>query len=344
MRDARLALLALIALLCLSACGAVGLAPPPPTATVPAPAKVAVAATQPPAGRELAVDIGDNEFSPKELSIPAGTTVVWTNKGRRQHTVTAADGSFDSGTLASGATFSRTFDAPGALRYYCAFHGDAGGNGMVAAITVTAAAAAAPVAVAVAASPTPAPRPTLAPTAAPPPPTATLAPTATAVVAKPVGRLIWRDQTLRNDAVQVAISDLPAPPAGQVYGAWLLAKDRSLFLGPVTHDGVNAARLAFTAPGQENLLGLYERIAILRGAEADIAKAPASRCSAARCRRRRSSTCATSSFSIAHHAQQGRLRARPAPGDRRDAAPRPVPARRLQREATWRWRSCTPST
>jgi len=36
--------------------------------------------------------------------------------------VTAVDGSFDSGFLATGQSFSHTFDAPGELEYFCVPH------------------------------------------------------------------------------------------------------------------------------------------------------------------------------------------------------------------------------
>jgi len=36
--------------------------------------------------------------------------------------VTAADGSFDSGLLQAGQTFSYTFDKPGDFEYFCAPH------------------------------------------------------------------------------------------------------------------------------------------------------------------------------------------------------------------------------
>jgi len=69
-----------------------------------------------------AVTIGGFAFQPGSLEVAAGTTVTWTNDDPTQHTVTAGDGSFDSGALASGATFSHTFDASGTFAYACAIH------------------------------------------------------------------------------------------------------------------------------------------------------------------------------------------------------------------------------
>ncbi len=53
------------------------------------------------------------------------------------HTVTADDGSFDSGTLNGGQSFSYTFEQPGEYPYYCALHGAPGGVGMAGTVTVT---------------------------------------------------------------------------------------------------------------------------------------------------------------------------------------------------------------
>ena len=61
-------------------------------------------------------------FQPGSLEVMAGTTVTWTNDDPTPHTVTAVDGSFDSGAIASGATFSQTFDTAGTFAYACAIH------------------------------------------------------------------------------------------------------------------------------------------------------------------------------------------------------------------------------
>src|SRR5829696_5685214 len=68
----------------------------------------------------------DFTFSPDPITVPAGTTIVWTNVGRAPHTVTADDESFDSGRLNNGDTFSMTFTTPGSYGYYCVFHGTPG--------------------------------------------------------------------------------------------------------------------------------------------------------------------------------------------------------------------------
>jgi plastocyanin len=121
------------------------------------------AAAPAPAAGEIAVAIGDNTFDPKELNVPVGARVVWTNGGQRPHTVTADDASFKSDTLNNGGAFEQTFDKPGTYAYYCEFHGGPGGQGMAAVIKVGDGGAPA----AAARAPTAPPQPT-----APPPPPA----------------------------------------------------------------------------------------------------------------------------------------------------------------------------
>jgi plastocyanin len=62
------------------------------------------------------------DFSVNVLTIPVGTTVTWTNEDSTMHTATAVDGSFDSGYLDQGESFSFTFEAPGEYEYLCTPH------------------------------------------------------------------------------------------------------------------------------------------------------------------------------------------------------------------------------
>jgi plastocyanin len=77
------------------------------------------------------VTIVDFAFMPQELTVAVGTTVTWTNEDWAPHTVTAGDGSFDSGRLDQGASFEHTFDQAGTHAYVCTFH-----PGMTGTITV----------------------------------------------------------------------------------------------------------------------------------------------------------------------------------------------------------------
>jgi plastocyanin len=61
-------------------------------------------------------------FTPAQVDVLPGDTIQWTNASERTHTVTADDGSFDSGVLDGGATFSATAGAPGVHTYHCTIH------------------------------------------------------------------------------------------------------------------------------------------------------------------------------------------------------------------------------
>jgi len=70
----------------------------------------------------MAVSIKSFAFSPPSLTVAAGTTVTWTNNDSVAHTVTADNGSFDSGQIQPGATYSHTFASAGSVAYHCSNH------------------------------------------------------------------------------------------------------------------------------------------------------------------------------------------------------------------------------
>jgi len=61
-------------------------------------------------------------FHPSSLTLPAGTTLRWTNYDLDYHTVTATDGSFDSDNIQRGQSYQRTFNVPGTYSYFCQPH------------------------------------------------------------------------------------------------------------------------------------------------------------------------------------------------------------------------------
>jgi plastocyanin len=75
-----------------------------------------------PQAQQASVQIKDFQFTPSKVTIKVGGTVTWTNEGSSVHTVTADDGSFDSGDLQKGKTFSQTFDSTGTFSYHCSIH------------------------------------------------------------------------------------------------------------------------------------------------------------------------------------------------------------------------------
>jgi len=68
------------------------------------------------------VEIVEFEFEPEEITVPAGTTVTFTNQDVAAHTATADDSSFDTQELGKGDSAEETFDEPGTYTYYCRFH------------------------------------------------------------------------------------------------------------------------------------------------------------------------------------------------------------------------------
>lgn len=74
-------------------------------------------------GRDtVRAEIGDFMFRPGRLEVEAGTTVIWTNGGQVIHTVTAEDGSFDSGEIGSGERRALTFATAGRFPFHCTPH------------------------------------------------------------------------------------------------------------------------------------------------------------------------------------------------------------------------------
>jgi plastocyanin len=70
------------------------------------------------------VDITDFSFTPSTLEVRVGDTVTWTNNDAVPHTATQdpAGSGFQSGTIASGGSFSHTFEDAGEFAYFCEFH------------------------------------------------------------------------------------------------------------------------------------------------------------------------------------------------------------------------------
>ena len=87
-----------------------------------------------------AVSINNFAFSPGSVTVGIGDTVTWTNnQAGVPHTVTSdTAGVMDSGTLASGATYAKTFDAAGTFTYFCAIHPTMTGTVIVTAAEATA--------------------------------------------------------------------------------------------------------------------------------------------------------------------------------------------------------------
>ncbi len=118
--------------------------------------------------RSQQATITDSEYKPNDITINVNEVVTWISDSDLEHTVTADDGSFDSGKMARGEAFANVFSRPGTYTYHCVVYGFTG------KITVEGSG--------------PTPRPTAAPTPTPPqgtlPPS--LVPAETPVASVPV--------------------------------------------------------------------------------------------------------------------------------------------------------------
>lgn len=116
-RSARLCVVALVA--ALAACGSDDAATVAPT---DAPAS---------AGDGATIEIIDFSFRGPD-SVAVGTEVEVVNRDSVPHTWTAADRSFDSGSLRTDASFTHTFADAGTYEFACSIH-----PGMTGSIDVT---------------------------------------------------------------------------------------------------------------------------------------------------------------------------------------------------------------
>jgi len=92
-----------------------------------------------PAAPTAQVAIANMSFSPRTLTVAAGTTVTWVNRDGDAHSVESRGKAFPSSPLLStGQKYSYTFTTPGTYEYYCAVHAS-----MTGKIVVTEAPAAA---------------------------------------------------------------------------------------------------------------------------------------------------------------------------------------------------------
>lgn len=74
---------------------------------------------------------GSSAYAPNPISVAVGGTVTWINNDSTTHTATSDTGAWNSGNIAPGASFSRTFPSAGTFPYHCVLH-----PGMVGTVTV----------------------------------------------------------------------------------------------------------------------------------------------------------------------------------------------------------------
>lgn len=89
--------------------------------------------TPTPAASDVVITIvgmnGSLSYSPNPATVRVGQTVAWKNADSLAHTATADAGTFNTSTLAAGATSSPiTMTTAGTFTYHCAIHGSMTGT------------------------------------------------------------------------------------------------------------------------------------------------------------------------------------------------------------------------
>ena len=66
----------------------------------------------------------NEQYSPRSIRVVVGvnSTVSWVSRSVAYDTVTDRSGTFSSGTIAPGGTYTYTFNTPGVYDYYCTYH------------------------------------------------------------------------------------------------------------------------------------------------------------------------------------------------------------------------------
>ena len=83
-----------------------------------------------------AISMRDSCFVGTAHFAPSGTTITVTNDGGLPHTLTAVNGSFDTGQIAPGSDAQLNVEEPGIYRIFCTLHGTAQGLGMAGVLVV----------------------------------------------------------------------------------------------------------------------------------------------------------------------------------------------------------------
>jgi plastocyanin len=79
-------------------------------------------ASQPAATATKSVAIKATGFSPANVTISATDAVKWTNRDTKNHQLVANNGSFASGVIAPGKSYTHVFNTAGTYRYHDALH------------------------------------------------------------------------------------------------------------------------------------------------------------------------------------------------------------------------------
>lgn len=211
-------------------------------------------------------------FQPQDLTVVAGTTVIWVNQDGAPHNVTFVDGSVTSDNFFQGEAFEITFEEPGVYPIYCTLHGNPT-SGMIGTVTVVEATeeniaqlAAQPAV------------PIVPPTPTPPPPVP-LAPVALVEAPTPgdqvLGLLAFRDNVSPGDSVTLVMGNVDPAPSGSELHAWLISGGgQAIDMGPVEPASQGNLSFTYTDPGRQNLMALYDGVQITVEPAGDVDPTP----------------------------------------------------------------------
>ncbi len=111
------------AVTCMAGCATT----PPYTTPTPTPT-ITTSQTTSPSG-SMMITIQNFAFSPASITVPRGSTVMWTNQDSVQHqiindaTTTSGQGQiFESNPIGQGQSYSFTFNTAGTYPYHCNIH------------------------------------------------------------------------------------------------------------------------------------------------------------------------------------------------------------------------------
>ncbi|HWK30740.1 MAG TPA: cupredoxin family copper-binding protein [Terriglobales bacterium] len=82
--------------------------------------RVAAAAETTPAAAEIKID--NFSFTPRMLTVQAGTKVTWTNRDDIPHNIVSSEHKFKSKPLDTDDAYSFTFTEAGTYQYFCGLH------------------------------------------------------------------------------------------------------------------------------------------------------------------------------------------------------------------------------
>jgi plastocyanin len=68
------------------------------------------------------IQIDNFNFTPPDLTVTAGTKVIWKNDDDSPHRVADINGTYASAALDTDDSFSHTFATPGVYKYFCSIH------------------------------------------------------------------------------------------------------------------------------------------------------------------------------------------------------------------------------